>query len=248
MFKTFYVNKELPLVITNVYFYDIGYCYYSLLTNLGFDLSHIDFRNKLERNIYIGKLQIKHKFLSKYLQEETCKIMNNYLIENNIPDEDVIMIQRDGIYIKDHLLKLNSNTLPLDYIYKIIRMIFDLKKSSFIFIDEKNKTHWKGISKDYYDPSFLDLFKSVDYRTKKSICNSLDNIRKSFLFSNKKSWFVKYDRKTEQYFLPIKNIGLMKFNELSSLYEIDDKEIDKLYIWNSLCWSFCQSILINYVI
>lgn len=247
MFNTFYKNKDIPTVISDVHFYDIGSCYYNMLLNIDYDISNIDFDDKKKRNIAIGKLQRDNSTLAYYLQNETTNVINTYINLNNIKKENVILIQRDGLYIWHQKIKTNNTTLPIEYIYKIIRMIFNQKKDMFIFFDSSNKLHYKGFSKKYYDLSFLNLFKNIDYTNKKTIINSLDGLKRKFFSSNKNSWFITQNKKTEEYYIPIIGIGDIKI-DLSIAYDIDSKDIDKNQIWENVVWQFCQSILITYII
>lgn len=237
------INNTCPLVINDLYHYDISKCYYNILKSIGWDMSDIPEDNKEERNKKIGILQKKHPQLSSYLINSTNNIIDHYLIKNNVDEKnDLIVRQRDGIIVKK---KLNfiSSTIPIDFRYSILKIIIDIKRRMFLLIKTDGQVEVKGVSNKPADHTFYEMFKNIDFGNKRSISDSIERMRQSFFRSENIKWFA-IPSDNDSFLIPIKDFGLCKLN-LSTLSIIDQSDVDKLYVWKNYVWPFCQSIIIN---
>ena len=93
------INENLKLVLRDVYLFDIEACHYTIMTKLGIEMPGIDRDNKLERNIYIGKMMSRNPNLTSLLRSTTRSIIDEFILRNDIKDEHIILRQYDGIII-----------------------------------------------------------------------------------------------------------------------------------------------------
>ena len=82
------INKNKKLILSDVYLYDIESCHYSIMQNLGLDMTGIERDNKLERNIQIGKMMRKNPKLTSLLRNTTNSIIDEYMRVNEITEDE----------------------------------------------------------------------------------------------------------------------------------------------------------------
>ena len=237
------INETCPLILEDLYEYDISKCYYTILKNCGYDLSNIESNNKEDRNIQIGLLQKGNKNLSIYLISETLKIIQNYFRINKILKDNIIIYQKDGCILSKKMESISLN-IPIELRHRIIKLIISSDRNSFIYLDEKDKLIVKGIRNKPLDTEFYKLFFNLNYYSKRNIINSLESIRKSVFNSSNIKWFCTEVNKGI-YSIQLKNKTRIKLN-LSTLDIIDPNDIDKEFFWKTYMWPFCQSIILEY--
>jgi hypothetical protein len=235
--------KTCPLMLTNVYHYDVRRCNYEILKSIGYNISHIDPSDKLHRNIQIGLLQRDNKLLGSYLIYETKKLINYYTKKCKLDDDDIIVVQRDGLYTTKKIENLN-HSIPFDLRYKISRFIISKNRRTFMFIKENGEVVVKGVSNKPLDTSFYQLFSSIDYTSPTTIVDSLNKIRKVVFLSNNKKWFL---FKTKTGFDIPTEYGMFNLSNEKSIDYIDDETIERVYLWNNYVWPFVEPILLTYI-
>jgi len=234
------INKTCDLVLTDVFEYDIQSCHYNLLTNIGWDLSQIPKDDKKERNIAIGKAQIGNPRLAKYLLEQTIGIVQYYVDKNHVKEEDIVVRLRDGIFLKIKL-KDNTSSLPIDFKDVYSKMIITMDRKMFLLIGSKGIVKVKGVANKPLDISFYELFRNLNFSSKKALTQQLEFIRQKILTSKNINWFV--FTRGDDYVVPIKGVGEIKVSK-SGVGYLDDDEIDKGIIWEEYVWPFVQPILL----
>ena len=235
------VKSDCELVLSDLFEYDFSACFYTLLKNIGWDLSKIEFEDKTLRNIQIGKLQKENPSLSKYLITNTDKLIDFYMRINDLTTDHIIIRQRDGIITTKPLQKINT-TMPIDFRGMILKLIISKDRKKWLMIKNNGDVKVKGISHKPINISFYDTFKNFDYGNKTTIINSLEKLRLNIINSQNISWFS-FPEDDGTFSIPIKNEGLIKFRK-SILNMLDQKEIEKEFIWNKYIWPFAESLIL----
>ena len=232
------INLETPLVLSSLYEYDFSSCYYTILKNVHFDLSKINPENKQKRNIALGILQKNNPMISNFLLENTNLLIDLYLSENNISPEEVIIRQRDGVILSKPMTKLNI-TMPIDFRGDILKLIFSVKRNSFLFLNSKGKVIVKGIKKPA-NSDFYNSFKNLDFCNKSNMINGLERIRLNIMSSLNILQFAFEDG--DELLLPISN-GSMKVKK-SLLSSMSINNINRTYTWETCVWPFAESLMV----
>lgn len=234
------INKNTPLVLSNLYAYDFSSCVYNLLKNLGWDVSNINSEDKYERNLKIGLMRRDNPSLSVYLEESMERLIDYYLNINNIEEDDVILRQKDGVVLSKNLQILDK-TMPLDFRGIISRFIFSLDRRKWLIIYNTGEVEIKGVKNNLYDKSVFDLFKKLNYTSKTELANSLEGMRRLIFSNGKKSWHVLEEE--GEYIVPIKNTGYIKLRQ-STIASLSLDDIEKRYLWEDYIWVFVESLFV----
>ena len=123
------INKNCKLFMRDVYLYDISACHYTIMQNLGFDLSKIDKTNKEKRNTQIGLLMRDNPKLTTILRSTTSSLIDEYLLRNNITEDDLIIRQYDGVITKKPIKEIVNPSMPLE-----LRSIFQVMIISLLIL------------------------------------------------------------------------------------------------------------------
>ena len=236
------INKSLKPFLSDLYEYDFSACFYSILKNIGYDVSNIDSVNKVSRNIQIGILQKNNPLLSSFLHSSTAALIDYYLDVNQVDFGNVVWRQKDGIILTAPLKDTNS-TLPIEFRGHISKLISSLKKDKILILYDSGKVTPKGILNKTIDMSFYDLFAKLNFSDRNSLIYGLEDIRKKIFESDNINWFAR--KIDDSYYLPIIGQGTLKFHR-SSLQTIQCKDIDKTILWDSYVWPFCQTLMAFY--
>lgn len=236
------ISKNCNFVLKDLFSYDFQACNYYLLKNIGWDLSKINFEDKKQRNIQIGYLQMNNPKLARYLYDSTISLINMYLSENKVDESQVIMRARDGVITSKKFTKLNI-TMPIEFVSDISKFIISTNRKRYLAIYPTGKVEVKGVSNKTVNTDYFNLFKNLNFSTKKGILNGLDLIRQAILKSENIFWFV---RKTEDnnFLVPIIGEGILRLNT-SSISMIDINEVDKNFVWEEFIWPFAKSLLVH---
>lgn len=233
------------LVYSNLYEYDFTSCGYNILKNMGWDVSKIEYNNKIKRNIQIGYLLRDNSTLNDYMQKAMNDLIDIYLRENNILEEDIILRQKDGMVISKRLEKKDV-TMPIDFRGLISKLIFTVDRKSWIIIyyDDSNSKDVvvKGLRDKTIDTSFFNHFKYLNYTNINALISGLESLRNVILTSDNKLWFCKEDG-NGNYLVPIIGQGLMKMNK-SAISFLSSDDIDKSFVWSDYVWPYVRSLLI----
>jgi len=235
------ISKKCNLILSSLFDYDISKCSYSILESIGWNINNINRDNKKIRNIEIGLLMRDNPKLSEFLLSQTEKIIDNYISLNKIGNDDIIIRAKDG-FISKKPLTITDNTLKLESRGIVSKLIINQERNKYLAIYSNGQVVVKGINKTL-DTSFFDLFKNLEFGSKKNLMIGLENIRKIILDSDNVKWFIRKDQ--DEIYIPILNQGFVKLNS-SLISLIDTDEIDKIFVWEEFIWPFIKSILIHY--
>lgn len=191
-FHEFYYNDSISFINDNIFLYDIKSCYYRILKNiLKIDIGH--WKDKTDRNIKIGLLFKDNPEIRKKVVEINKDSMINFIKENNLSDNDILFIERDGLAIKKYVGKQKF----IDRIWPEFRKHYKItirsldKKNSYILLSN-DKTVLKGAR-----------YKTI------GIENYLHETIHKLLTMNYENMFKKMNKLRIEYF-DIDNIDLFK--------------------------------------
>jgi len=214
------INQTSSLVLRDLYSYDVVSAYPNILKGQHFDFKDINLENKTERNIFIGKSQIGNENLSSFLQESVDNLVKFYLQENQIPEEDIIITQKDGFIIK-RMLENDNEFINMALREFIDVLILSPSRDKFIYLVE-DKIIIKGVSHLYDEmEKFLQRFKNLNFYDKSILFEQMDEIKNSLFNSDNKSLFLipiddqKYIISTYKGDIQIKDPDLVSVNEIN---------------------------------
>lgn len=233
------INSTCLLILKDLYFYDIKSCFPQLLSSINYPLE-TDLNDKVKRNIEIGKQQIDNKNLSSFLQASTSNLIEYYLSENNIPEDDIIVLQKDGFIIKQ-MLKVVNTFIKMDFRNFIDFIIISHDRKKFLYIAD-NTVIVKGIVNKY---SALDLiynkFTYLDFYHKSRLFAQMEGIKDSLFNSmNKRLFMIEIEK---DYVIYTKKFGQIKISN-ENLFKIED--IDKKKYYNHYFRTFIDSIFLEF--
>lgn len=99
-----YLNKDITLINNSVIIeYDMKNAGLEILFHNNM-INKNDYKilmslDKLEKNIAVGKILMKDKFMNDFLMNEFIKIRKEFFDLNNIKEEDVLAIKKDAIIL-----------------------------------------------------------------------------------------------------------------------------------------------------
>lgn len=183
------INQNCALIQKDLYYYDIVSAFPTIMQNNNYDFGNLDLDDKKERNIFIGKQQIKNKGLSTYLNDSVKELTDFYLQYNEIDDEDVIFRQKDGFILKK-LLPKNNLYIEMKLRHMLSLMFIDVDRTKMIYFDENDNIHVKGV-KYYYDKlnDVYSKFLHLNFYDKSVLCTQLQFIKNDFINSEDKLLF-----------------------------------------------------------
>ncbi|MCK5016508.1 MAG: hypothetical protein KAS32_05480 [Candidatus Peribacteraceae bacterium] len=237
-----FISKTCNFVLSDIFSYDFSKCNYKLLESIGWDLSSIDEQDKLKRNIQIGYLQKSNPMLARFLYDSTTRLIDFYLNLNNISNENIIVRARDGFY-STKKLRVVETTMPIEFKSIISKLIISVNRSRLLEIHVNGNVEIKGVRNKTVDNSYYNLFRNLNFTTKKGLYAGLESIRRSVLSSDNIMWFTRIDD-GGAYYIPLIDEGTVKLNR-SSLNLIEPTEIDRSFVWEEYIWPFAQSILVH---
>jgi len=240
------INENVKLILRDVYLYDIEACHYTIMTKLGMDLTGVDRNDKVERNIAIGKMMRKNPKLTSILRSTTRSIIDEYIMRNNIEENDIILRQYDGIIITKTLKETNVQHVPLNIRQHFQIFISSIDRKKYIAFDSQHQTTIKGIAFRYdaMDKIYEQICR-INYANKDSIFRNLQRIKDKLMTTNNARTFG----------IPLKNgkvnIFLKGFGEMEispqTLKIIDTDDIDKERYFKYYIEPFTKSIVIEFV-
>jgi len=233
------VSKTCPLIVRDLYFYDFKSAFSRILQSVDFNFNGIDLSDKEERNISIGLAQRENENISSFLSNSIDNLLNLYIKENNISDNDIIITQRDGFILKKMLDKTNL-FMELDYRGFIDYLIITPDRKKFLYIKDDDVIV-KGMSNRY---DKLDIiykkFSLLNFYDKKILFSQLQDIRDLVFNSKDKNFFIiEYDGK--KYIQTFS--GAFEITS-DNIFQIED--IDKRKYYDHYFREFTQSIFIEF--
>lgn len=232
------INQNCSLIQKDLYYYDIVSAFPTIMQNNNYDFGNINLDNKEERNIFIGKQQIKNKGLSIYLNDSIKELTDFYLQYNEVDDEDVIFRQKDGFILKK-LLPKNNLYIEMKLRHMLSLLFIDIDRTKMIYFDEDNKIHVKGVR--YYYEKLNDIylkFLELNFYDKSVLATQLQYIKNNFINSKDKLLFG-INGDDVQYTFILKNGKSIRTYDPDF---VDIKEIDRIKYFNFYIKPFTDSI------
>jgi len=213
---------------------------------LGYDMSKIGYDDKFERNKQIGQMMRDNPRLTSLLRNKTKTIIDEYILENNVSEDEIVIRQYDGLLLTRGLRERNINEIPLDLrrSFEIFIMSFD--RTKYIARDSTGKTSIKGVSFRYPEIDMLyEKICKINFSNKSAIFKMLHKIKTDFLYSDNPFLFG----------VPLKNgkvnINLKGYGEMEiskpTLKIMDTDDIDKQKYFDFYITPFTKSIVVEYV-
>lgn len=239
------INKNCKLFLTDLYYYDIESCHYNILKRLNYDISDLTLKNKDERNIQIGLLMKKNPNIIPIIRSLTESMINEFLSENKINDDDIICRQYDGFLSKKPLF-FSYNKINIILKDKINILIICYERQSYIGIDNKNEIIVKGINDKYEKINkYYKKILNINFYDKKSIFKSLHNIKNELLYEENNPNIFSIPIEND-YYIQLKKYGKMKIRKnLINILDLDD--IDRMWYFEYYLKKFFNSIVITFV-
>lgn len=231
------------MIYTNIFEYDIKSAHPTILTKLRYPFEDDWYKldNKLERNIYIGKLFRDNLPLRIKVNSYVESTIFDFMYEaNNI--KDVIMVLYDALFTKQYieediikyyeknngiLIRLKNKFDLLIIINKRSRKFVGFNKSRCVL---KGFTKTKGIEEFLYNNLYQEI---ID---EKPLGLILENLQGNFMISNDINLFVL--EKNNKEYVVIDNEEIEYQNQ-----NID--KIDKLYYLNHIIKPVIDTIVIS---
>lgn len=239
------INKNVKLILKDIYLYDIEACHYTIMKKLGMDLTGIDENNKLERNIAIGKRMGENPRLTATLRTTTASIIDEYILQNKIGDDEIILRQYDGIITSKILRITNIQHVPLDLRRRYLTFIISIDRKTYIAKDSNNEIVIKGVPFRYphIDKIFEKICK-INFANKSRIFITLQKIKDDFLNSDDPYLFgIPADK---NYNIYLKGYGQLQVSQ-STLKIMDPSDIDKYRYFKFYIEPFTKSITTEYL-
>jgi len=236
------LNPNLPLILRDVLIYDIEACHYTILNNMGYDLSHIDPEDKLGRNVMIGQMMRDNPRITSLLRGTTESIINDYINENNILENEIVIRQYDGLLLTRLLSVTNIGHIPLEHRDTLRMFVSSIDRKSYIALNSNNEVKVKGVAFRY--PEMDNIYQKL--------CLMLD-VNKTSLFTRlQKLKDEFYESEDPRLFgIPVKNgkfnIFILGYGELevsqSTLKIMDTDDVDRDRYFKFYIEPFTKSIV-----
>ena len=239
-------NENLPLVMRDLYLYDIEACHYTIMKNLGYDVSKLNYDDKTERNIQIGKMMRENSRLTSLLRNKTESTIDEYILKNNVSEDQIVIRQYDGLILTRTLRETNVNEIPLNIRKHFEIFITSINRSSYIAYDSSHKITIKGIPFRY--PEINKVYErlcKINFGNKSAIFKTLQKIKNDFLNSDNPFLFG-VPLKNKKYNIYLKTYGEMEISQ-PTLKIMDTDDIDKQKYFNQYITPFTKSIVIEFV-
>jgi hypothetical protein len=233
------INKNCKLFLRGVYLYDISSCHYVILEKLGFDISKIDKDDKEKRNTQIGLAIRDNPRLGSMLRNITTSTIDEYLKENNISENDIILRQYDGILLIKRLT-ITKGHIPLDLQKFFDMFIISIDRSCYLGFTSDSITI-KGISSRYQkmDEVYRKLSR-INYNSKESVFRGLEEVRK-LIFNTDDIMLFCIESDEDRYSVFLKQYGEIEVSK-STAKLLDMNEIDRQKYFDFYLKPFTMSI------
>ena len=241
------INKNMKLVLKDVYLFDIESCHYSIMQNLGLDMTGIEQDNKIERNIQIGKLMRKNPKLTSLLRNTTRSIIDEYMRVNNITDDDLVIRQYDGILIYKKLLRITDlKGIPLNIRKHFLVFISSINRKMYIALDSENKISIKGVPYKYDGMNKIyESICKINFTNKQTMFKRLQGIKDHMMTTNNAKMFG-IPVANGKFNIFLKGYGQVEVSQ-ATLKIMDPDDIDRDRYFNFYIEPFTKSIVVDFV-
>jgi len=240
------INKDVSLLLRDVYLYDIVACHYVIMEKLGLDVSNINREDKVMRNIQIGKLMRRNPQLTSSLRNTTKSIIDEYILRNKLKEEDIILRQYDGIIITKIIKETNIGHVPLDLQKHYQIFIISIDRKKYISIDSNYKISIKGVAFKY--PKMNKIYEQllrINYANKSSVFRNLQKIKDKFMESSDVMLFA-IPTTDDKYTIYLNGYGELKSTR-QTLNVLDHRDINKEKYFKFYIEPFTKSITIEFL-
>ena len=238
------INKTCKLFLKDVYLYDLSSCHYTIMDQLGFDMSSIDRNDKLKRNTQIGLLMKENPRLITVLRTTTISIINEYIKRNEIKPEELILNAYDGIITTRRLTITTDAYIPFDLqkYYEFMLIAFDRQK---YLAKTYDKVDIKGVSHRYPEmDKMLERLLKLNFTNKKAIFIGLQKIKDEIMNGeNIKLYCIPVGEK--QYSVFFKGYGETQITK-NMIKVLDASDVDKEKYFELYLRPFCESIVLEH--
>jgi len=240
------INKNLKLILKDVHVYDIEACHYTILNNLGFDLTDVDPNDKLGRNIKIGQMMRDNPRLTSLLRTTTESVINDYITKNDIQDDEIVIRQYDGLILTRQLNYTNIGHIPLERRRSFSIFISSIDRRKFIAKDNNLEYSFKGISHRYEKmDNFYKELCSIASIDKGSMLTRLQRIRDT-IFNSDDSDLFGIPSKNGKIIIFLKGYGELEISK-STLRIMDTEDVDRERYFKLYIEPFTKSIVFENV-
>lgn len=240
------INPRVKLVLRDVYLYDIKSCHFTILKKLGYDVSSIEREDKIKRNIQIGYILRDNPNITTILRKTTESLVDEFILRNHIKDEEIISRQYDGLILTKPVHIVNQYIdFGLRDIYQKFIISFD--RSSYIALNNNNKTIIKGVSNRYdlMDQYYSKLLK-INFLNKTSIFKSIENIKNEIINCENPELFCIPSTKDGKYEIYLLGYNKMEISE-TVVRMMDTDDVDKELYFIKYLEQFVKSIIIEFI-
>lgn len=241
------INKNKKLVLKDVYLYDIESCHYSIMQNLGLDTSGINAEDKTERNIQIGKMMRRNPKLTSLLRNTTNAIIDEYIRENDVSEDDIVIRQYDGILLHKKRLRITDlKGIPLNIRQHFLIFISSIDRKKYIALDSEMKTSIKGVPFKY--PEMNKIYESIcklNYTNKESIFRNLQRIKDN-LMTTRDARLFGIPVGDGKFNIFLKGYGQVEITK-ATLKIMDPNDIDRDRYFKFYIEPFTRSIVVEFV-
>jgi len=182
------INEKCPLLLRDLFLYDIQAAHPTILKKQFFDFEKTDLDNKTERNIFIGKKQIDNKNLSGFLQSSVDNLMQFYLMDNDVKEDEIITIQKDGCILRTYLSNIDQ-FIELKLRKNIDFLVLSVDRKKFLYCSD-GKVTVKGVPYYYEELNKIyQMFANLNFYNKSVLFEQLQMIKNLVLESTDKKLF-----------------------------------------------------------
>ena len=234
------INKNCKLFLRDIYSYDIVSCHYTILENLGVDLSDIPKEEKKTRNIKIGLLMKKNPKITNVLRTVTTSTINEYILRNDLKEDEIILRQYDGIITSRSLKGTTDRYIPLELRGMIQHMIISIDRDMYIAYDG-NKTIVKGVPNSYEKlEEFYSKIVKINFLNKTGIFSSMQRLKNEMITSDDPFLYaIPIDE--DRYTIYMKKYGEIEISK-PTIRLMDTNDIDKVKYFEYYIRPFFKSI------
>jgi hypothetical protein len=207
-------------------------------------MSNINENDKEVRNTQIGLLMRDNPKITSVLRDITNSTISEYLLRNEILEDDLIIRQYDGIIIKRLLTKTDYHlNLELKNVFEVF--IISIDRSKYIAKD-KNQYFVKGVSHKYSEmDNMYKKILNINYLDKVSLFKSLQKIKDELLYSEDPLLFcIPIDDNKFNVFL--KRYGEIEITQSTANILCTD-DIDKQKYFDYYIKPFTESIVLEFI-
>jgi hypothetical protein len=240
------INQECKLYISNVFLHDISACHYTILERFGFDLSKLDREDKKQRNIQIGLWIRDNKELGKFLRNITISTIDEYILLNEISEENIIVRQYDGL-ITSQFLRETENYIPLPQRvrYDFILLSFDRKKY-IAYSAGKDELAIKGVPYRYpeMDKIYKILAKQLTNPKPDTLFQRMREIHDRIMESKSPLLFC-IPTTEDKFNVFLKGYGEVEISKTTTKL-LDTNDIERIRYFDHYMWPFIESVIVEF--